>query len=168
MLNRVPGSCEGENGQGKQSITRLAGEAMTIPKRLLAWGLCICGVLLHVYTLQHWREGGKDIYQLGMLTTALSCIPYLVAAVLAIFRKTRTVALGAVAAVLLADLFMHYLVYIDPRGTTPAIKLLYMPLYNLLLIGPAGGLLAWLISRRSGQKEGLPAAGGITPAYRGR
>ena len=52
---------------------------------------------------------------------------------------------------LLADLFMHYLVYIDPRGTTPAIRLVFMPLYNLLLIGPAGGLLAWQFSRQTRQ-----------------
>jgi len=110
-------------------------------------------VLLHIYTLGYWREGGKDIYQLGMLTSALSCVPYLVAAVLACFRSGRTIGLGAAAAVLLADLIMHYSVYIDPRGTTPAIRLVFMPLYNLLLIGPAGGLLAWLLGRQTRQPE---------------
>ena len=122
-------------------------------KTLLTWLLCLCGVLLHIYTLGYWREGGKDIYQLGMLTSALSCVPYLLVAVLACFRRGRTIGLGAAAAVLLADLFMHYSVYIDPRGTTPAIRLVFMPLYNLLLIGPAGGLLAWQFSRQTRQPE---------------
>jgi len=123
-------------------------------KTLPAWLLCVCGVLLHLYTLGYWREGGKDIYQLGMLTTALSCVPYLVAAGIASLRWGRTIGLGAAVAVLLADLCMHYLVYIDPRGTTPAIRLFFMPFYNLLLIGPAGGLLAWLLSRQTRQHIG--------------
>ena len=121
---------------------------MYMNKTLLAWLICVCGVLLHIYTLGHWREGAKEFYPLGMLTSALSCVPYLGAAVLACFRWGRTIGLGAAAAVLLADLFMHYSIYIDPRGTTPAIRLVFMPLYNLLLIGPAGGVLAWLLVKK--------------------
>ena len=127
-------------------------------KKLLAFLFCVCGVLLHLYTLRHWREGGKDIYMLGQLITAESCVPYLVVAVLAIFNRTCTVALGAGIAVLLSDLVMHYLAYIDH----------FLSIYNLLLIGPAGGLLAWWMNRKTGhdgkQIAGMPTTGGITPA----
>jgi hypothetical protein len=137
-------------------------------KKLVAFLFCVCGLLLHLYTLRHWHEGGKDIYMLGQLITATSCVPYLVVAILAIFNRTCTVALGAVIAVLLTDLVMHYLVYIDPRGTTAAIGQFFLAIYNLLLIGPAGGLLAWWMNRKTGhngkQIAGMPTTGGITPA----
>ena len=137
-------------------------------KKLLAFLFCVCGVLLHLYTLRHWHEAGKDIYQLGQLITATSCVPYLVVAILAIFNRTCTVALGAVMAVLLSDVVMHYLVYIDPRGTTAAIGQFFLSIYNLLLIGPAGGLLAWWMNRKTGHDDkqiaGTPTTGGITPA----
>lgn len=55
---------------------------------------------------------------------------------------------------LAADVFMHYSVFVAPKGSTAALGLLFMPLWNLLLIGPAGALLCWLAYRVAGRWRG--------------
>jgi hypothetical protein len=38
---------------------------------------------------------------------------------------------------------MHYVVFVQPTGSTAALGLLFMPLWNLLLLGPIGLLVVW-------------------------
>lgn len=108
--------------------------------------LCSAGVALHLYTAFFKAEGGMDAF--AFLTGLLlwSCTPYAIAALLA---RGRCVVwgLGAAAACLAADLFMHYTVFVAPKGSTAALGLLFMPLWNLVVVGPAGALLFWLAHR---------------------
>ena len=62
-------------------------------------------------------------------------------------------AFGALA----GDMFMHYSAFINPKGSTAALGLLSMPLWNLALLGPMGTLVPWAFSRRRGG-EGQNAA----------
>jgi hypothetical protein len=109
------------------------------------------GFLLHAYTFAFKAEGGWSLFVIGLF--AYSLAPYTAAAVLAIFRPTALAAAGFAAGALLGDLFMHYSIFIAPKGSTAALGLLFMPIWNLLLLGPIGGILAWagakLISKRS-------------------
>lgn len=117
--------------------------------------LCGAGVALHLYTVIFKAAGGEGVgayaFLIGLLFFASA--PYAVAAWLA--RGRRVVwGLGVAAACLVADLYMHYSVFVAPAGSTAALGLLFMPLWNLLAIGPAGALLAgivhWALRARRG------------------
>ncbi len=115
--------------------------------------LCAAGVALHLYTavFKASADAGASTFLVGLWL--FSCAPYGIAAVLV--RRRRPVwALGAAAASLAADVFMHYSVFIAPKGSTAALGLLFMPLWNLLVIGPAGALVfgfaLWAWGQRSG------------------
>lgn len=113
--------------------------------------LCGVGVALHVYTALFKAEGGVGAIAFLVGLFLWSCMPYAIAAALA-WRRKPVLGLGAAAACLAADLFMHYNVFIAPKGSTAALGLLFMPLWNLLAIGPAGALLFWLVSRALGRR----------------
>lgn len=115
--------------------------------------LCGAGVALHLYTAVFKAEGGMAAIAFLIGLFLWSCTPYAVAAVLA--RGRRAVwGLGAAAACIAADLFMHYSVFIAPKGSTAALGLLFMPLWNLLVIGPVGALLFWLVHRVVSRQRG--------------
>ena len=105
--------------------------------------LCGAGVALHLYTVVFKATGGEGdgagAFLIGLWV--YSCAPYAISAWLARGRRAAW-GLGAAAACLVADLYMHYSVFVAPAGSTAALGLLFMPLWNLLIIGPAGALLA--------------------------
>lgn len=119
--------------------------------KTMTLALCGAGVALHLYTAVFKAEGGLGAvaFLIGLLLW--SCTPYAIAAVLARGRHAVW-GLGAAAACLAADLFMHYTVFVAPKGSTAALGLLFMPLWNLLVVGPAGALLCWLVQRVLGQR----------------
>jgi hypothetical protein len=49
----------------------------------------------------------------------------------------------------IGDLLTHYAVFHNPQGSTAVIGLVAMPLWNLVLLMPAGGALGWLIDLRA-------------------
>ena len=109
------------------------------------------GCLLHLYTFAFKAEGNWSIFVLGLL--AFSLTPYAVAAILAYFGRMASGALGFAAGTLLGDLFMHYSVFIAPKSSTAALGLIFMPLWNLLLLGPIGMLFGWAIDRLIGKRS---------------
>ena len=107
---------------------------------------------LHAYTavFKASADAGAVAFLVGLWIW--SCVPY--GACVLLVRWRRPVwGCGAAAASLAADMFMHYSVFIAPKGSTAALGLLFMPLWNLLIIGPAGalvlGLASWAWCRRS-------------------
>ena len=120
--------------------------------KTMTLALCGAGVALHLYTAVFKAEGGLGAvaFLIGLLLW--SCTPYAIAALLARGRHAVW-GLGAAAACLAADLFMHYSVFVAPKGSTAALGLLFMPLWNLLVVGPAGALLCWLVQRVLGQRS---------------
>jgi hypothetical protein len=101
-------------------------------------------------------EDGAKIFLIGLVL--LSCTPYVIAAVLALSRRGKVLGLGGAAAALLGDIYMHYSVFVAPKGSTAAVGLLAMPIWNLLMIGPAGAALLWLGSKLLAGKKTRPFA----------
>jgi hypothetical protein len=101
-------------------------------------------------------EGGAGTFLVGLVM--LSCLPYAIAAVLALSRRGQVIGLGGAAAALLADIYMHYSVFVAPKGSTAALGLLAMPFWNLLVIGPAGAALLWLGFKLLAGKKTRPSA----------
>lgn len=110
----------------------------------MALALCGAGVVLHLYTALFKAEGGMGASAFLVGLFLWSCAPYAIAALLARGRRVWW-GLGAAAACLAADVFMHYSVFVAPKGSTAALGLLFMPLWNLLVVGPAGALLFRLV-----------------------
>ena len=117
----------------------------------IALALCVAGVALHVYTVAFKAQGGASAFLFGLLL--LSCAPYAIAAILARRRGKALLGLGAAAACLAADLCMHHAVFFAPKSSTAALGLLFMPIWNLLAVGPAGALLFWLGHRFVGMRR---------------
>ena len=103
------------------------------------------GCLLHLYTFAFKADGGWSLFVVGLF--AFSLTPYAVAAILARFGRVASGALGFAAGALIGDVYMHYFVFIAPKGSTAALGLLFMPLWNLLILGPVGALVGWAIAR---------------------
>lgn len=120
---------------------------MPLPKlQTSALTLCAAGVALHLYTAFFKADGGNGVAVFLVGLVLWSCAPYAIAAVLACRRLTPW-GLGAAAACLAADVFMHCSVFVAPKGSTAAIGLLVMPFWNLVAFGPAGALVFWLVHR---------------------
>jgi len=121
--------------------------------RLARGALLVCagGVALHTGTAAFRTD-----WQAGPTTAAIafvaglwlwSCLPYALWAGVALWRRPPALALGGALAALAADLFMHHSVFIAPAGSTAALGLLFMPLWNLVLVGPIGAALGWGVAR---------------------
>ncbi len=117
----------------------------------LAFAACGAGVLLHLYTAIFKADGGVSAFLVGLVL--ISCAPYAIAALLARSRRGEVLGLGAAAASLVADLYMHYSVFVAPKGSTAALGLLFMPIWNLVVVGPAGAALLWIVHRLLADKR---------------
>lgn len=111
----------------------------------------LAGVFLHTYTALFVAEGGMSAFLVGLFLW--SCLPYAIAGVLPFFRIRPGIAAGYAFGALLGDLFMHYSAFINPKGSTAALGLLFMPMWNLALLGPIGAVVAWVIHRRLAGKR---------------
>lgn len=108
-------------------------------------GIAAVGVALHAYTMAFKADGGSSLFIAALF--AWSAAPYALAVALGGRVVRPAIAAAYAAAALVGDALMHHAVFIQPKGSTAALGLLFMPLWNLLLIGPAAALLAWLLLR---------------------
>jgi len=101
------------------------------------------GVGLHAFVVFFKASGGLDFFGVGLLK--LSIVPYLVAAALALITRNMLIGIVPAALVILVDVWTYYEVIIHP-GSTAALALLWMPLWNLILVVPIGALAGWIWS----------------------
>ena len=108
--------------------------------RLLYALLIVAGLGLHVY-VSFVDASEVSPFALGLL--AWSALPYVAAFVLALIAGRAMVGLLATALVLAVDAWTYYEVFLDPTASTAALALLWMPLWNLVLVVPLGAGVAW-------------------------
>lgn len=113
-----------------------------VPMRWIALALCSLGLALHLYTVIFRTSSGAGWPAVVLLLVSL--LPYGVAAILASRPRWVVPATGAALACLATDLFVHYAVFVNPASSTAAIGLVVTPVWNLLVVGPAGAVVAWL------------------------
>jgi len=123
------------------------------PARLLGFALVALGMLLHAYIAFVKADGGASAFTRGLMLW--SWLPYLLALVLLLFLRHPIIPLCGVLGPLILDMMNYYAVFIAPRSSTAAIGLLFMPLWNLIIIEPVGLLIGWAISA-AGRDE-IPA-----------
>lgn len=111
----------------------------------LTYAIAGVAALLHGYVALFKADGGFSLFLVGFLL--VSMLPYAIAAGIAYVPSRAGFGLGYAVACLTGDLFMHYAVFIAPKGSTAALGLLFMPIWNLIILGPIGGVVFWLVGR---------------------
>jgi hypothetical protein len=111
----------------------------------LSLGFCIAGVALHLYTTTFQTDADLSPILIGWFLW--SCAPYAVALVLLLLAKKPALTVGYAAASLGLDIFTFVSVFIGPASSTAALGLIVMPFWNLVLFGPVGALITWLLFR---------------------
>lgn len=113
------------------------------------------GILLHVYTYFFESQGGFGLFQIQMFL--LSVMPYILCFLVWILKKNSVISFTGSIGPLLADLLIYYSVFINPQGSTAPLALLWMPIWNLLILMPTGLLIGYMIDRSARKKTGLLA-----------
>jgi hypothetical protein len=108
--------------------------------------LCsMAGVALHLYTVTVQVEGSFSFFLAGLFLWL--CVPYAVALGLLLIAKKPVLATGYAAASFGLDISVFVSVFVRPSSSTAALGLFAMPFWNLVLFGPAGTFIAWLLLR---------------------
>lgn len=112
---------------------------LTVAAPLLA---LLLGVV-HGASLLLTGEGGLDSFLFMLL--AASLLPYVVCFLLAKLANNIGAALGGLLAVSVLDAAMYWSVFVQPRGSTAALGLLFAPVWKLFVALPVGALIGFAI-----------------------
>jgi len=111
------------------------------PKQLTL-AVASLGLALHAYE----QAALSTAFSLGWLLWALA--PYAVCLVVLFSSSSGIPALCGVLVALGFDLIAHYDVFIHPIGSTAALSLVFVPLWDVLILCPVVMLVAALLVRR--------------------
>jgi hypothetical protein len=100
-------------------------------------------VALHGYENLPERS---QAFSLGFLSWSLA--PHALALALSCFRATRLPAVAGAAAALFMDAWTFHAVFIAPSSSTAPLAMIWIPLWNMLIVVPAATWIAWLVQRR--------------------
>lgn len=116
--------------------------------RQIIYVLILFGTVLHLRAAFWGSLNPGSLFSIGVLIWNL--VPYLI---IFIFRKFLYGALCAATFVFIFDLWMHLEIFIFSSSSTSALGLLFMPLWNLVLIIPLAYLAGSKISKRFGEQH---------------
>jgi len=105
--------------------------------------LIAAGFILHTYE----AALASAAFSLGFWIWTL--LPYFAGSLLLWGWNKPRAALGSLCLPIVFDLANHYAVFIKPESSTAALGMLFVPLWNLVLFVPIGGILGWLADRRA-------------------
>ncbi len=77
-----------------------------------------------------------------------SLLPYVVCLIVLVLAKNPIPTIAAASVALAIDGLAHYEVFINPKGSTAALVLLFAPLWNTIIFVPATMLVTRLVVRR--------------------
>jgi len=109
----------------------------------IVYALCFGGLILHLRTAFWESSDPGSKYSVGLLIWSM--LPYLI--IIGV-RKITHGALCAAVVVFLLDLSIHLEAFVWPSSSTAALGLLFMPLWNLILIIPLSFLAVYMIEKR--------------------
>lgn len=100
-------------------------------------------LLLHLY-----EAAGKssDGFSIGFLLWAM--VPYILCLAISSVWGIRRAAIGGALVAVIFDFWGHYAVFVNPKGSTAGLALLFIPLWNTLILVPAATAIAYVILRR--------------------
>ena len=112
-------------------------------------GIAVAAAALHTY--EHIYKSAGDP-SLGFLVWGMA--PYLLCLSLSAFPGTRAPVIAGGAVALAFDLWGHYSVFINPKGSTAALALLFIPLWSTIIVVPLATFIAWSVSQRRRSSQG--------------
>jgi len=116
-------------------------EGMSVA-RIMAVVLLALGVALHTYV---WSfEASSLAVQLWLL----ALVPYAAGGILLFLFERPHAAAGAMILPALLDVGTFYSVFIAPRGSTAALGLIFVPLWNIAIFAPIGAAIGWWVGYR--------------------
>ncbi len=111
-------------------------------------GITVLAAALHVYEHVYNSSGDPSI---GFLLWAM--VPYGLCLTLSAFPATRAPVIAGAALTLAFDLLGHYSVFINPKRSTAALALLFIPLWSTIIVVPLATFIAWSIAQRRGSSQ---------------
>jgi hypothetical protein len=124
----------------------------SVPNPYVVTVLLVAGAL-HVY--EQLPASSPSTFGYGWVLWALT--PYIVCTAVSCFRPVRAPALFGAVVALGFDLVAHYDVFINPQGSTAALALVFIPLWNTIAFAPLAIFVAWLVTRhRAGREQHAP------------
>jgi hypothetical protein len=85
-----------------------------------------------------------------------SMVPYGVCLIVLLRAKSGIPGAFGSSIALALDLIAHYNVFVNPKSSTAALALLFVPLWSALVFAPAAMVVTWLaIRRRTGRDQNV-------------
>jgi hypothetical protein len=100
-------------------------------------------IALHLYENVAKSSTG---FSYGWFIWAL--VPYGLVLALSCFVDTRIPVIAGALLALMLDAWTHYEVFIQPKGSTAALALIWVPLWNTIIVVPMATFLARLLMRQ--------------------
>lgn len=107
--------------------------------------IAITAVALALHTFEATVKSSGAFSPGFLLWTML---PYVLCIAISSVSGTRRAAIAGASVALILDVWVHYSVFVNPRGSTAALALLFIPLWNTLIFVPAATAIAHVILRR--------------------
>jgi hypothetical protein len=122
-------------------LTTQSRATLTSPHPLI-YVFVALALALHLYENLAKSSG---LFSYGWLIWAL--VPYSLVLALSCFASTRTAVIAGAVMALVIDAWTHYGVFIEPKGSTAALALIWIPLWNTIIVIPLATFVARLIMR---------------------
>ena len=116
--------------------------------RLIAVLVVSVGLSLHALAAIVDSETQGWGLSIALLTWAW--LPYLIAVILIFTIRRAVIPLGGALAPLAVDILNLYALYVSPESSTGALNLLWMPLWNILVVEPLGLFFGWVMATWKG------------------
>jgi hypothetical protein len=118
--------------------------------RNLTFLIYILGFLIHFKAFLSEVLGAKNVDLMFSVTSMLwSLCPYFLLLLLGVFKKNLTIGvMCASVIVVILDFINHLEVYYHPSSSTSSLVLLFMPLWDLILIIPITCFIGYLIQKK--------------------
>jgi hypothetical protein len=105
--------------------------------------IALAAGVLHGYEY-FYRSSGGALF--GFLLWSM--VPYGLCLVLSSFPATRVAVIVGAGLALAFDAFGHYSVFVNPKGSTSALVLLFIPLWSTIVVVPVATFIALLVVQK--------------------
>jgi hypothetical protein len=112
------------------------------PIQLSALLLVLFGFVLHTYT----ELVETSSFFVGFWLWSLS--PYIVGGLLLGLARQPHAATGALVLPAIMDAGNFYSMFVAPGSSTASLGIIFVPLWNLVIFVPIGGVIGWWVGRR--------------------
>lgn len=126
-------------------VARVASKQRNRRLRVIGYSTVALGLLLHALGLAF--DWGGQPPSLSLAIMVWSWFPYLIAMLLLFTMIRAVIPLVAAVGPLLVDGVNYFSVFVQSPSSTGSLNLLWMPLWNLIVVVPLGLVLGWVLSK---------------------